>query len=84
MIKPQGDKLVVKLEKDNERTSGGLIIPESSRKIQTTAKVTAKGKEVKQVNVGDRVLFNVNAGLDYAIDGVEHRIIREVDCEAVL
>lgn len=83
-IKPVGDRIIVKVEKEDAETVSGIIIPESARDISSTAVAEQVGHTVKRVKEGDRVLYNRNAGVDYNVDGVEYRIIRESDCEAVL
>ena len=92
-IQPLNDRvLVVRIEKE-QKTSGGIIIPDTAKEKPQEGKVIAagpgkfddKGKRMPlDVKKGDRVLFGKYAGNDINIDGVEHLIMREDDILAIL
>ena len=93
-IRPLHDRLIVKrLEDQEQRSAGGIIIPDTAKEKPQEGKVLAVGagkrnEEGKRtpldVKVGDRVLFGKYSGNDIKIDGEEHFILREEDVLAVL
>ena len=88
-IKPLFDKIVVESE---EKTAGGLFLPDSAKEKPQSAKVlavgpggTVDGKEVTmQVKVGDVILYNKYAGSDFKLDGKEVTILKQSDVLAVI
>jgi chaperonin GroES len=92
-IRPLGDRVVVKRIKEEEKTKGGIIIPDSAKEKPVEALVIAvgNGKTLKDgkvhpldVKAGDRVLFGKYSGTEVKLDGEEHVILREDDLLAVL
>lgn len=94
-IRPLGDRILVKrLDEDNEqKTAGGIIIPDTAKEKPMEAKVIACGKgrrtdegEVHEleVKVGDRVLISKYAGTEVKIEGDEYLIMREDDVLGVV
>jgi chaperonin GroES len=92
-IKPLNDRLIVKRVKEEQKTAGGIIIPDSAKEKPLEGKVVAvgpgkldeKGKRVPlEVKEGDRVLFSKYAGNEIKIEGEEHVFMREDDILAVL
>jgi chaperonin GroES len=93
-IRPLHDRLIVKrLEDQEQRSAGGIIIPDTAKEKPQEGKVLAVGAGKKNedgkrlpldVKVGDRVLFGKYSGSDIKIDGEEHFILREEDVLAVL
>lgn len=93
-IRPLHDRLIVRrLEEQEQRSSGGIIIPDTAKEKPQEGKVIAIGsgkvnEEGKRmpldVKVGDRILFGKYSGSDIKIDGEEHLILREEDVLAVL
>jgi chaperonin GroES len=92
-IRPLADRLVVKRTKEEEKTKGGIIIPDSAKEKPVEGTVVAVGngkilKDGKQrpldVKAGDRVLFGKYAGTEVKIDGEEHVMLREDDVLAVV
>jgi chaperonin GroES len=87
-IKPINDRVVVERLEDEEKTSGGIIIPDSAKEKPQEGKVVSVGpgkvadhgdRLPLQVGAGDRVLFSKYAGNDVKIDGVDYIIMREDD-----
>ena len=77
-IKPLGDKVVVQLIEAEEKTSGGILLPDSAKKKPTEGKVVAVGngrtldngqRNALTVKVGDRVLFSKYGGNEVTVDG---------------
>ncbi|HIU62224.1 MAG TPA: co-chaperone GroES [Candidatus Caccalectryoclostridium excrementigallinarum] len=91
-IKPLFDKIVVEAVESEEKTAGGLFLPDSAKEKPQSAKVLAvgpggmvDGKEVTmQIKVGDVILYNKYAGSDFKLDGKEVTILRQSDVLAVL
>jgi chaperonin GroES len=91
-IRPLQDRILVKRVDEEEKTSGGIIIPDSAKEKPQDGLVVAVGPgktlesgEVSAPGVkkGDRILFSKYAGTDVSVDGDEHIIIREDDVLAV-
>jgi chaperonin GroES len=85
-IRPLQDRLVVKRLAEEEKTKGGIIIPDTAKEKPIEGEVIAVGNgkvldDGKQrpldVKKGDRVLFGKYSGTEIKIDGVEHLILRE-------
>jgi len=92
-IRPLHDRIIVKRLEEEEKTKGGIIIPDSAKEKPMEGKViavgngkkTGEGKIVKMdVKAGDRVLFSKYAGTEVKIDGVEHLIMREDDILGII
>ncbi len=92
-IRPLQDRvLVLRTEKD-EKTAGGIIIPDTAKEKPQEGKVVAAGPGKRDkdgtlvpldVKKGDRILFTRYAGNEVKIDGVEHLIMREDDILGVI
>ncbi|MGD8372673.1 MAG: co-chaperone GroES [Syntrophobacterales bacterium] len=92
-LRPLHDRVIVKRIEEEEKTSGGIIIPDTAKEKPQQGKVIAIGKgkilengKVSPLTVkkGDRILFGKYAGTDIKIDGEEHLIMREDDILAVI
>jgi chaperonin GroES len=92
-IRPLHDRILVKRLDEEDKTAGGLYIPDSAKEKPIQGKVIAVGagkrdKEGKAIPVdikaGDKVLFSKYSGTEVKIDGDEHLIMREDDILAVL
>jgi chaperonin GroES len=92
-IRPLHDHIIVRRVKEEEKTKGGIIIPDTAKEKPQEGKVIAvgKGKSLKDgkvvpldVKKGDRILFSKYAGNEIKIDGEEHLIIREEDVLGVI
>ena len=92
-IRPLYDRIVVARLQAEEKTKGGIIIPDTAKEKPVEGKVIAVGKgklgedgKVRplDVKVGDRVLFNKYSGNDIKISGEEHLIMREEDILAIV
>ncbi len=85
-IRPLNDRILVKRLEEEEKTKGGIIIPDSAKEKPMEGEVIAVGKGKKtedgkvlklDVKAKDRVLFSKYAGTEVTIDGVEHLIMKE-------
>ncbi len=91
-VKPLADRVLVKVEEGETKTSGGIIIPQTAQeKTQTgivvavgPGKETEKGKEPVTVTVGQKVMYDKYAGTQVKIDGSEHLIVKMADIIAVI
>lgn len=92
-IRPLHDRILVKRLEGEDKTAGGLYIPDTAKEKPIQGKVIAVGagkrdKEGKsipvEVKAGDKVLFSKYSGTEVKIEGEEHLIMREDDILAVL
>ncbi len=92
-IRPLQDRLIVKRVQEEEKTRGGIIIPDSAKEKPLEGIVIAAGKgkvmddgklRPMDVKEGDRVLFGKYSGTEVKIDGEEHLILREEDVLGVV
>lgn len=87
-IKPLADRVVVEAAQAEERTAGGLIIPDTAKEKPQRGKVVAVGSGKKDepmtVKVGDNILYGKYSGTEVQIDGKDYLIMRESDIFAVI
>ena len=92
-IRPLQDRIIVKRVQEEEKTKGGIIIPDSAKEKPIEGKVIAVGKgkvnddgklTPLDVKVGDKILFGKYSGSEIKIDGEEHLIMREEDILGVV
>ena len=85
-VKPLADRVMVKLEKNESKTAGGIIIPDTAQEKTQTGVVIAIGddKEVIKVAVGQRVMYDKYAGTNVKIDGEEHLVLKMSDIIAII
>jgi chaperonin GroES len=92
-IRPLQDRVIVKRLQEEEKTKGGIIIPDSAKEKPQEGKVVAVGKgkvtdEGKviplDVKAGDKILFGKYSGTEVKIEGEEHLIMREEDILGVI
>jgi chaperonin GroES len=92
-IRPLADRIVIKRAAQEEKTKGGIIIPDSAKEkpIECLVVSVGNGKTLKNgkvrpldVKAGDRVLIGKYSGTEVKLDGEEHVIINEDDVLAVL
>ncbi len=93
MIKPLGDRIVIKVIEDTEQTSGGIFIPDSAKEKPQRGEVVAVGqgklndkneRQPMDVKVGDKILYAKYAGTDVKVDGAEYKILSVSDALAVI
>ena len=91
-IRPLQDRILVKRVKEEEKTKGGIIIPDTAKEKPIEGKVVAVGNgkyedgklRKPDVKPGDRILFGKYSGTEVKIDGEEHLVIREDDILGVV
>lgn len=92
-LKPLGDKIVVELVEQEEKTASGIFLPDSAKKKPQEGKVIAVGngrvldngeRNTLTVKVGDKVLFSKYGGNEVTLDGKEFTILDEDQVYAIL
>lgn len=83
-IQPLADYVVAQAEEAEKKTASGLYLPEKSTEKPKTAKVVAVGAEVKQVKVGDRILYKSYSTTDVKVEAEEYILVKEEDVLATV
>jgi chaperonin GroES len=92
-LKPLGDRLVVKPLEEEERTPGGIVLPETAKEKPQKGEVLAvgpgsrddEGKRIAMdVSIGDKVLYAKYGGTEVKVDGEKLLILRESDILAII
>jgi chaperonin GroES len=92
-IKPLGDRVVIKPAEAEEKTKGGIILPDTAKEKPVVGEIVAVGpgkvaddgkKIVMEVKVGDKVLYGKYSGTEVTIEGDEYLIMREADIFAIV
>jgi chaperonin GroES len=92
-VKPLHDRIIVRRLEEEEKTKGGIIIPDTAKEKPIEGKVIAVGtgkmkkdgtKLPLEVKKGDRILFAKYSGTEVKVDGEEHLIMKEEDVLAVM
>ena len=92
-IRPLQDRVIVKRLEEEEKTKGGIIIPDTAKEKPQQGEIIAAGKgKVRDdgkvspldVKVGDKILFSKYAGTEVKIEGEEYLIMREDDILGII
>jgi chaperonin GroES len=92
-IKPLGDRIIVKRIEEEEKSKGGIIIPDTAKEKPQqgeviavgTGKLTDKGERIPmEIKVGDRVLFGKYSGTDVKLEGEECLIMHQDDVLGII
>ena len=92
-IKPLGDRVLVKRIKEEDKTKGGIIIPDTAKEKPQEGRVMAVGKGkvaengkliTPEVKAGDKILFGKYSGSEIKLDGDEHIVLREDDILGII
>lgn len=92
-LRPIGDKVVVELLEEEEKTAGGLYLPDSAKKKPQQGKIIAVGdgrvlddgkRAPMSVKVGDKVLFSKYGGNEVQLDGADYTILDEDQIYAII
>ena len=93
-LKPLADRVVVKKLEAEEKTAGGIVLPDTAKEKPQQGEILAVGpgrwdekgstRLKMEVNVGDKVLFAKYSGTEVKIDGVEYLILAERDILAIV
>ena len=86
-LKPLDDRIIIKQLEAEEKTTGGIILPDTAKEKPTMGEVVAVGtdEELKElIKVGDKVLFGKYGGEEISFDGNDYKIIQRSDILAVI
>ncbi len=87
-VKPLGDRILIKQVEAEEKTAGGIVIPDTAKEKPQQAEVVAVGEGKKKadgsliplsVKEGDRVLYGKYSGTEISIEGQDYLIVKEED-----
>lgn len=93
MLKPLGDRIVIELVEQEEKTASGIVLPDSAKEKPQEGKVVAVGsgrvtdngeRIALEVSVGDTIIFSKYAGTEVKYDDKEYLILRESDVLAIV
>ncbi len=83
-FKPLKERVFVSYTEEAEKTAGGIYLPDTAKEKPQKGKVEAVGSEVKEVKVGDIILFDKYSGSKINIEGTEYLILKEEDILGIL
>lgn len=83
-IQPLADYVVAEGEEPETKTASGLYLPEKAAEKPKVAKVLAVGKDVKQVKVGDRIIYKSYSTTDVKVGADEYILVKEEDVLATV
>ena len=92
-VKPLGDRILVKVSEAEEKTAGGILLPDTAKEKPQVGEITAVGpgktddkgnRQTLEVKVGDKVLYSKYAGTEVKLGGDEFVLLSEKDILAVL
>lgn len=85
-VKPLSDRVLIKTEEAEEKTAGGLFIPQTAQEKTQTGVVVEVGddKDIIKVKAGQKVMYDKYAGTTVSIDGTDHLLLRMSDILAVI
>ncbi|MEO0756678.1 MAG: co-chaperone GroES [Cyanobacteria bacterium J06648_16] len=92
-VTPLGDRVLIKVSESEEKTAGGILLPETAKEKPQIGEITAIGpgkrnddgsRQTPEVKVGDKVLYSKYAGTDIKFGGDDHVLLSEKDILAVV
>ena len=92
-VKPLGDRIFVKVSESEERTAGGILLPDTAKEKPQVGEILAVGPgkrnddgsyQALEVKIGDKVLYSKYAGTDIKLGGEEYVLLSEKDILATL
>ena len=93
MIKPLGDRVVIRVLEQEEKTASGIFLPDTAKEKPSQGEVIAVGtgklqdngtRTPLEVSVGDKIIFSKYAGTEVKVEGTEYLIVSERDILAVM
>ena len=93
MLKPLANRVIIEVNKEEEKTVGGIVLPSSAKEKSQTGVIVAVGEGLvtdqdtkieMTVTVGDQVLFEKYAGTEITYDGKDYLVVKESDIVAIL
>lgn len=83
-IQPLADYVVAQAEEAASKTASGLFLPDNAQEKPKIAKVLAVGKDIKQVKVGDRIIYKSYSTTDVKVGSDEYILVKEEDVLATV
>ncbi len=91
-IQPLGDRVMVKVLEAEDKTKGGIVLPDTAKEKPQEARIVAIGKGKVQdgkvipleVKIGDKILFGKYSGTELTVEGEEYLMLREEDIVAIV
>ena len=92
-VKPLGDRVFVKVSESEEKTAGGILLPDNAKEKPQVGEITAVGpgkrnddgsRQEPEIKVGDQVLYSKYAGTDIKLGGDEYVLLSEKDILAIV
>lgn len=92
-LKPLGDRIIVKVLDAEEKTAGGILLPDSAKEKPQQAEVVSIGKgktlesgavQAPEVKVGDKILFGKYSGTEVSAEGQDYLILRNEEILAIV
>lgn len=83
-LTPLADRLVIEQVEAEEKSASGIILPDSAKEKPSEGQVLAVGRDVKEVKVGDKVLYGKYGPTEIKVDGREVLIAKEEDVLAII
>ncbi len=84
-IKPLGERVLVEIKTSEEKTSGGIVIPQAAQeKTQEGVVVSIGESEAIKVKAGDKIIYDKYAGTQFKIDDKDHLLLKYEDILAVI
>jgi len=84
-FQPLGNRVLVQIPKEKKQTDSGIFLPDSSTKeAPIKATVVAISDEIKNVNIGQTVVYAKYSGTDLNIDGVDYLVLEDKDIMGIL
>jgi len=92
-LKPLGDRILIKIVAKEEKTAGGIFLPDTAKEKSQIGEVTAVGAGARndkgdrialEVKVGDKVLYSKYSGNEIKVDGVDYLLVLEKDILAIV
>ena len=83
-LRPMGDYIVAENEASQEKTASGLYLPEKAQEKPKTAKVLAVGANVKELKVGDRIVYKSYSTTEVKVESKEYILVKEEDVLATV
>ncbi|AQS54394.1 10 kDa chaperonin [Jeotgalibaca dankookensis] len=93
MLKPLANRVIIEVNKEEEKTVGGIVLPSSAKEKSQTGVIVAVGEGLvtdqgtkieMTVAVGDQVLFEKYAGTEITYDGKDYLVVKESDIVAIV
>lgn len=83
-IQPLADYVVAVAEEAESKTASGLYLPDNAKEKPKTSKVVAVGKDVKQVKVGERIVYKSYSTTEVKVGKIEYILVKEEDVLATI